>query len=120
MEHIDQNAERREPTPEEKTQMDNNLIKLSQIFGDSKLSWQLDGALNISLMKGEYIGIHKDTDISIEKEELEQANQQLGKSGYGLFLSHEKDPNGKKLMERVGPNLSEEEAGHLVVAAVDD
>ncbi len=58
LEHIDQNAERREPTSEEKTRMDNNLIKLGQIFSDSNLNWQLDGALNISLMKGEYIGIH--------------------------------------------------------------
>lgn len=105
MEHIDQNAERRAPTPEEKQRMDANLIKLGKVFEGSDIKWHIDGALTISLIKGEYIGIHKDVDISIEQGELEKVDGQLERSGYGLFLSYQKDPNeprGKKIMERVG------------------
>src|SRR3989344_753776 len=124
MEHIDQNAERRSPTEKEKQRMDNNFLSLGKIFEGSDVKWHIDGALNISMARGEYIGIHKDVDISIEENELEKVDEQLGKSGYGLFLSYPKDqaePKGKKIMERVGAKkFSEEESGHLVIAAIDE
>ncbi len=124
MEHIDQDAERRPPTPEEKGRMDANLVKLGKVFEGSDLKWHVDGALNISLAKGEYIGIHKDVDISIEQNELEKVDGQLERSGYGLFLSYPKDPKepkGKKVMERVGAQeFTDEQSGHLMIAAIDE
>ncbi len=88
MANIDKNEERRTPTPEEKERMDASLVQLGKIFGSSNTRWHIDGALNISLMKGEYIGIHKDVDISIEKDEIEKVDGQLARNGYGLFLSY--------------------------------
>jgi hypothetical protein len=124
MEHIDQDAERRSPTPEEKKQMDANLVKLGEIFRDSEVNWHIDGALNISLLKGEYIGIHKDVDISIEQSELEKTDGQLERNGYGLFLSYPKDskePKGKKIMERVSfQEFTDDQSGHLMIAAIDE
>ena len=124
MGHIDQDAERRKPTEEEKQRMDSNLIQLGKIFEGSDIKWQIDGGLNISLVKGEYIGIHKDVDISIEESELEKIDAQLKKTGYGLFLSHlknPKEPKGKKVMERVSAKkFSEAEQDHLMIASVDE
>ncbi len=124
MEHIDQDAERRPPTEEEKQRMDSHLIQLGKIFKGSDIKWQIDGALNISLVRGEYIGIHKDVDVSIEESELEKIDIQLKKSGYGLFLSYpknSKEPEGKKVMERVGAKkFSEAEQDYLMIASVDE
>ena len=71
LEQIDKNDERREPSPDEKIKMDNRLKELGRIFSNSSIMWQLDGAMNISLMAGKYIGIHKDTDISVEQGGLD-------------------------------------------------
>ncbi len=124
MANIDKNEERRTPTPEEKERMDASLVQLGKIFGSSNTRWHIDGALNISLMKGEYIGIHKDVDISIEKDEIEKVDGQLARNGYGLFLSYLKnteEPDGKKIMERVGAKkFSEAELENLIIAAIDE
>ena len=121
--HIDDKAERRKPTPEEAARMDSNLIKLGKIFEGTTIRWQLDGALNISVVRGEYIGVHKDIDLSIDKDDLEKLDDQLGQNHYGLFLVHPKNPalrHGQKIYERVGA----EEFGtspkeHLMIAAID-
>ena len=126
MENIDENAERRTPTEEECEQMDRNLVNLGKIFEDSDIRWHIDGALNISLMKGEYIGIHKDVDISIEQDDIEKVNEHLEKKGYGFFFHYLKNPEkprGKKIMERVTPkkNLeTETELKHLMMIAIDE
>lgn len=123
MADIEQDAERRAPTPEERERIDSNLIQLGKIFEGSNVRWHIDGALNISLMRGEYIGIHKDVDISIEQDELEKVDGQLNRNGYGLFLSYPKkpeEPEGKKIMERVGAKkFSEAELENLMIAAID-
>jgi hypothetical protein len=124
LEHIDQNGKRRPPTPEEKKRMDTNLVKLGKIFSESDVRWHLDGAMNISLMKGEYIGIHKDIDISVEQEDIQKLDEQLGRNGYGLFLHYPKDPKnpeGKKILERVGAKkFIEAPAAHRTIAAIDE
>lgn len=123
LDNIKENDERREATAEEKKIMDANLIKLGKIFKNSDLKWHLDGALNISLLKGEYIGIHKDVDISVEKFELRKLDNHLGKSGYGLFLSYSKnpgDPKSKKIMERVGADkFGEAQKDGFMIASID-
>lgn len=124
MEHIDQNDERRPPTQEEKERMDDSLIQLGKIFEGSDVRWHLDGAMNISLMKGEYIGIHKDTDVSIELNELEELDGHLERKGYGLFLSYPKNPeqpDSKKIMKRVGAsNFKETPTEHPMIVAIDE
>jgi len=113
---------RRMPTPEERESMDSNISKLGKIFEGSDVRWQLDGALNISLMKGEYIGVHKDVDLSIEANDLEKLDDQLGRNGYGLFLSTEHPTNEtKRQMERVSARqFREAPEAHLMIAAIDE
>ncbi|MDP3985360.1 MAG: hypothetical protein Q8P82_01225, partial [bacterium] len=122
--HIDQDGERRAATESEREQMDENISKLGTLFEGSDLRWQIDGALNISLARGEYIGIHKDVDVSIERDELEKIDAQLERKGYGLFLSYaadSADPESKKIMERVGARqFSQADEDHLLIAAIDE
>jgi len=123
--HVDQNYERRAPTPDEIARMDISLIKLGKLFENSKIRWQLDGALNISLERGEYIGVHKDVDISIERDEIIETDTHLREKGYAVFFSYLKDPEdpkSKRVMERVDAkklSSANEESAHLVIAAID-
>ncbi|MFC1788229.1 nucleotidyltransferase domain-containing protein [Patescibacteria group bacterium] len=128
MAHIDQGGERREATQEEEKRMDQKLLELGRIFDGSGVRWHLDGALNVSLQKGEYIGIHKDVDISVEADDLERLDEHLKKVGYGLFLSQLKDPNkdeSRRILERVDGKAfrqaAEEDDGqrHPTINAID-
>ena len=116
-------AERRKPMPEEKERMDAGLDKLGKIFEGTGLRWHLDGALNISLMTGEYIGVHKDVDISVEQDELEKLNERLEQTGFGIFLSYPADPKhpeGKYVFERISPaDILLERPGQVMIGAID-
>lgn len=104
IEQIDAHGERRQPTQEERERMDRSLSALASLFKDSGVRWQLDGALNISLLKGDYIGIHKDIDVSIESADLPRLDEVLRARGYGLFLSRIEKTEGKgnkMILERV-------------------
>lgn len=117
----DKGDERREPTDAEREQMNENMQKLGNIFEGSDVSWQLDGALNISLMKGEYIGVHKDVDLTIDPDDLEKLEQQLFSKGYGLFLSSEhEDPKKRKMEWASAGEFREAPEEHLMIAAVDE
>ncbi len=99
---IDENYERRPPTETEAAEMDQRVKQLGEVMGDSPATWTLDGALNISLMKGKYIGYHKDVDISVEKNQLAELEAHLEQKGYGLFLSlPNKSAEGGHIMRRV-------------------
>lgn len=118
----DEDHIRRTPTFEEQEKMDESINKLGNLFEGSNVRWQLDGALNISIMKGDYIGVHKDVDLSIESDDLEKLNDQLGIRGYGLFLStdHPTDPT-KRQMEHVGAQqFREAPEANLMIAAVNE
>lgn len=128
---IDENFERRSPDQEEEKKMNESLKSLGNIFEGSDINWHLDGAMNISLMnKGsdeeqvDYIGVHKDVDISVEKEELEKLEEQLKEKGYGLFLSEtEVDENGEKskVLRRIGySQFKESENAHPIIMAMDE
>lgn len=117
----DKGDERREPTDAEREQMNEDMQKLGDIFEGSDVRWQLDGALNISLMKGEYIGVHKDVDLTIDPEDLEKLEQQLFSKGYGLFLSAEhEDPKKRKMQWASAGEFREAPEEHLMIAAVDE
>ena len=117
---IDDNSDRTEPDQESRERMDKSLEELGDIFKGATFNWELDGALNISLMKGEYIGNHKDVDISVEQSELEEVEQHLLKKGYGFFLSRRDDTTGEQIMRRIGhARFSDVVSEHLLIAAID-
>lgn len=117
-------GERLPATPEEIQEMDRRIEKLSQLFSNTKdIRWTLDGAMNISLLRGEYIGCHKDNDVSVAKEDLSQFEEQLYKNGYGLFLSERKekvDDKQKRIMRRVGHKHFDNPEGHMLIAPIDE
>jgi len=119
-ENLDENFERKPVTPEQAQEMDRRLSELSEIFENSELNWHIDGALNISLLNGNYIGNHKDVDISVEKDELAKLEALLLKKGYGLFLSRTLAETKKKVMKRVGhEKFQDSDTEHMLIAAID-
>lgn len=99
--------------------MDQKIERLSVLLSKAPVRWQLDGALNISLLKGDYIGVHKDVDLSIEPEDLEALEEHLHKQGYGLFLhSKHTDPN-KKTMTWVATSEFRETPHERSLVAID-
>jgi len=118
--------ERRPPTPEQRREIGAGLDKLGDLFAGSDIRWRLDGAINISLMTkppGEYIGAHKDFDVSIEQADTAKLDGLLEKKGYGLFISRlkvEGDPKSSRVMERVGASrLTGDPADTVMIGAID-
>ena len=122
--HIDKDDERRAASPEEVHNMDERMRKLGELFDGSDIRWNLDGAFNISIMGGKYIGVHKDVDISVEAADLPKFDGLLMKHGYGLFLSSSKDesdPRSPKILERVGAErFAAADLEHRLIASVDE
>jgi len=120
-EKIDENFIRKPPSSEAIEKMDKSLEELGQVFDGSNSNWHLDGALNISLMNNEYIGEHKDVDISVEKDELEAIEAHLLKNGYGFFLSQTEDKSQNKIMRRVDfKDFNDSDNEHMLIAAIDE
>jgi hypothetical protein len=120
-ENIDENFERKPPTPEQIKDMDRRLAELSDAFEGLSVNWHMDGALNISLMNGKYIGNHKDVDLSVEKSERAELESQLLKKGYGLFLSRTEDKTKNKIMRRVGhADFADSDTEHMLITAIDE
>ena len=119
--NIDEKFERKPATHEQKEDMDRRLAELADVFEGSNINWHMDGAMNISLMNGEYIGNHKDVDLSIEKNELAELEAQLLKKGFGLFLSITDNNTKNKVMRRVGhTDFADSDTEHMLVAAIDE
>lgn len=116
--HLDADLERRQPTPEEAEGMERKLDALADAMHGSPARWLLDGALNISLYRGAWLGVHKDVDISVYAEDLAAFEAHLAGKGYGLFLSRE-TAEGKKMLERTDAVGIAEGAGHPLVARID-
>ncbi|MDO8581839.1 MAG: hypothetical protein Q7S16_03105 [bacterium] len=123
----DVSTERRVPTPEEARRMDATLRRLGELFHESGLHWLLKGALNISLLRGAYIGVHKDVDVGIDVDELPELERVLASRGYAFFRSYyrggKKGEGGVKVLERVSvAEFAKERGGELgkpVIAAID-
>lgn len=123
---IDENFVRLAPSPEAVKKMDGRLEGLGKLFTDSDIHWQIDGALNISLLNGagenpqKYIGEHKDVDISVDEEDLSTLEEHLLKNGYALFLSRS-GADGKKTMRRASyRDLVETRQEHPLIVAIDE
>lgn len=93
--------DRRPCTYKEKNNLNKSIEQLGDLFVDADFYWQLDGALNISLYRGEYIGIHKDIDLSLDIKDIEKVEDFLGKKGFGLFLSSGVGGDKKAKYERI-------------------
>ncbi|NCB20335.1 MAG: hypothetical protein EOM88_00210 [Clostridia bacterium] len=124
--YIGEDSKRLSASPEQIEIMDQRLKDLSVLFNGFD-KWHLDGALNISLLKEEYIGNHKDVDLSVERNDLKDLEIFLEKKGYGLFLSQNEkddnkidDDNRKKVMRRVSHVGMENYAGHPMICALGE
>ena len=119
---VDENFRRKEPTGPETANMNESLHQLAELFRDSQVTWLLDGALNISLFKGDWIGLHKDVDISVERDQLSQLEAEFEAKGYAMFFSiPPKDGKGNYTMRRVGADdFARAQESHLTIAAIDD
>ncbi len=119
--NIGEDSKRLPVSPEQIEKMDQTLEELGSLFeGFDK--WHLDGALNISLLKKEYIGNHKDVDLSVERKDLQDLELFLEKKGYGLFLSQKEkdDDNRKKVMRRVSHIGMKNYQGHPMICAIGE
>jgi len=119
---IDERDERKKPDDAERAEMDARLEALGDLFAGATARWHLDGATNISLLVGDYIGVHKDVDISIDADDLDALEPMLRSRGYGFFLSKLKDPNDPKsarVLRRVGADAVRRAGDHVTLAAID-
>jgi len=118
---IGEDSKRIPPKPEQVEKMDKTLKDLSALF-DGFDKWHLDGALNISLFKKEYIGNHKDVDLSVERKDLKELEVFLSEKGYALFLSQNDDEkNAKnKIMRRVSHVGIKNYEGHPMICAIKE
>jgi hypothetical protein len=118
---IDENIERRKLSETEKEKLKETLIGVGKLFKDSGLKWMLDGAMNISLMNGEFIGMHNDIDISFEEKELRKLDAHLIKKGYGLFLRRFDQAAKRPILRRVSADdLDPSMRGYMGIIAIDE
>lgn len=124
--YIGEDSKRLPASPEKIEIMNQRLKDLSILFNGFD-KWHLDGALNISLLKKEYIGNHKDVDLSVERNDLKNLELFLEKKGYGLFLSQSEkgnseidNDNRKKVMRRVSSIGMQNYEGHPMICALGE
>ncbi|MBD3299734.1 MAG: hypothetical protein GF347_00070 [Candidatus Moranbacteria bacterium] len=115
-----ENSKRKPAGKNEIEIMDRNIEALGDALEGFEGRWVLDGSLNISLMKEEYIGLHKDMDISVEEADLKALEEHLDKKGYGLFFSEidGKDRIARRVGHRKFADLAKENI-HGVILAID-
>lgn len=77
----------RMPTPEESESFKKRIERMAEIFEGADFQWFLDGAMNISLYRGEQIRAHKDIDMSVFEEDLSRLDEFLSKRGFGIFAN---------------------------------
>jgi len=112
--------ERRQLSEKEEEILDRKLQKLSQLMNGAEVQWRMDGAINISVMRRKYIGIHKDVDISIDDKEVEKLDEYLGRNGYGLFIKIEKKEGLKKMVRVNASDFRNKGNQCCEIAAIDE
>jgi hypothetical protein len=119
---IDPSEKQRPPvTPETKEILDKKLVALGKLMEGSGIWWQLDGSLNISLNKGEYIGVHGDVDMSVLRPDAEKFESHLAGRGYGLFLAQRDKSGDYRTFKRVAArNFKVSDEWQLRVMKVDE
>lgn len=89
----------KEPTTEQKEKINIRISRLAEIMEGADFPWYLDGAINISLYKGEYIRDHKDLDMSMFAEDFNKFDLLLEKQNFGIFEKIKRED--KELWERI-------------------
>lgn len=112
-----EDIERRPCTQKEKEKLDASIEKMGDLFAGADFFWQMDGALNVSLYHGDYIGIHKDIDISIDENEIDKVEEFLDKKGYGFFLSNWREEDKPRVFERVSAEKIKKNKQHQIIAS---
>ncbi|KKP70462.1 MAG: hypothetical protein UR69_C0005G0002 [Candidatus Moranbacteria bacterium GW2011_GWE2_35_2-] len=84
---ITEEGERVELSPDRKEQLDSMVAEVVKLFEGSDVSWAIDGGLSVSLLRGEYIGEHRDLDVAVENSQLEKLQQLVESKGFGLFAT---------------------------------
>ena len=102
---IDARENRPALTPEVREKMDRELIAFGKLMEGSHIWWQLDGGLNVSLRRiatgGDYLGLHKDIDLSIFADDLPRLRDHIESRGYGLFYYSKDDESGTRKFEEI-------------------
>lgn len=115
---LNDHLERRPPTEEEIVRMNHTLTRLGEVMSLTEARWQLDGATNISLYnEGEYIGVHKDVDLSIEPDDLALFEADMFRRGYAFFdsLSRADDKSPRKLKRISADDILSGKTGHSLL-----
>jgi len=113
-------SERPQPTPEQKEEMNREIIGTGKLMNESGCWWQLDGGFNVSLLKGEYVGVHVDVDISVERRDLPKIEKYLLEKGFGLFKVNKKKGPKKKLWRVGAEDFKYEEGWNLRFIPIDE
>jgi len=74
-----------EPNSERAQEIDKELATVATLFEGENINWRLDGAINISLRRGEYYREHKDLDISILDNDVPQFFDASRRKGYAIY-----------------------------------
>jgi hypothetical protein len=88
-------------TRERKLQIIAMLCELEKLFDCSGLSWTVDGGLSVSILRGDFIGEHRDLDLAVEEHQLEQLQKHIESRGYGLFVTLGVQKRETMVMKRV-------------------
>lgn len=88
-------------TKERKIQIITMLCELEKLFDCSGLSWVIDGGLGVSILRGDFIGEHRDLDLAVEEFQLEKLQEWIERRGYGLFVTLGVQSRETMIMKRV-------------------
>lgn len=118
---ISEEGERAELSPERREQLDTMIAEVAKLFEGSDVSWSIDGGLSVSLLRGEYIGEHRDLDVAVEVSQLEKLQQLVESKGFGLFATLNAQRRETMVMKRVDAKEFSDAPTYLFwIIAVDE
>lgn len=86
---------------ERKIILEQVVLETEKLFRGSSIHWEIDGGLSVSLLRGQFIGEHRDLDVAVEESELEQLQKIIEAKGYGLFVTLGTEKRETMHMKRV-------------------
>ena len=118
---INEEGERAQLSSEKKEQLDIMIAEVAILFEGSDVSWAIDGGLSVSLLRGEYIGEHRDLDVAVENSQLEKLQKLVESKGFGLFATLNAQRRETMVMKRVDAKEFSEAPTYLFwIVAVDE
>lgn len=118
---INEEGERAQLSSERKEQLDIMVAEVAKLFEGSDVSWAIDGGLSVSLLRGDYIGEHRDLDVAVENSQLEKLQKLVESKGFGLFATLNAQRRETMVMKRVDAKGFSEAPTYLFwIIAVDE